>query len=441
MLLDEPDDLPRPRAPGRRPGPVARPQPQPGDDRRHGPARPQSGGPLRRPRRCPARRPSRRQRRRRPTSSTRSSWRRSSASAAVSSPTPSPARRSSCPPPPTTRAEPPRDHHRRQPRPAPDRRRPTGRATQSVLRPDPSGRQRFRAPRPRGAHARPTRQAAHPVAEAAGAERAPRPRRVVCRVARAAGGRPWSPAHLHGPRRGEGDDRQLVVDFVLHGHGPLGAANPLGAGGAAAGPAGTWAARAAVGDEVGLLAPAPRSRTRFGGIEFDPGAAGATAPRRRRGPACARVHRRVPAGLAPGAWPSWRCRTPATDFLDVRFPAGIERHWIARGARPGRADPRRAARAPGPAPGGRAVADASVPGPIDRPRRRRVGRPRPTAPRGQRREHAAGARPRPGDRDTYAWVAGDSDTVKACRRLLVGEGGIPRPQVAFMGYWKQGRSG
>ena len=45
-----------------------------------------------------------------------------------------------------------------------------------------------------------------------------------------------------------------------------------------------------------------------------------------------------------------------------------------------------------------------------------------------------------GPDDTYAWVAGDSDTVKACRRLLVGEGGMPRHQVAFMGYWKQGRA-
>jgi NADPH-dependent ferric siderophore reductase len=50
------------------------------------------------------------------------------------------------------------------------------------------------------------------------------------------------------------------------------------------------------------------------------------------------------------------------------------------------------------------------------------------------------AAPLLGPEDTYAWVAGDSDTVKACRRLLVGEGRMPRHQVAFMGYWKQGRA-
>ena len=44
----------------------------------------------------------------------------------------------------------------------------------------------------------------------------------------------------------------------------------------------------------------------------------------------------------------------------------------------------------------------------------------------------------PGPEETYAWIAGDSDTVKAIRRILVGEVGMARHQVAFMGYWKVG---
>ena len=43
-----------------------------------------------------------------------------------------------------------------------------------------------------------------------------------------------------------------------------------------------------------------------------------------------------------------------------------------------------------------------------------------------------------GPDETYAWVAGDSDTVKAIRRILVGEVGMARHHVAFMGYWKVG---
>ena len=43
-----------------------------------------------------------------------------------------------------------------------------------------------------------------------------------------------------------------------------------------------------------------------------------------------------------------------------------------------------------------------------------------------------------GPDEAYAWVAGDSDTVKAVRRILVGEVGMARHNVAFMGYWKVG---
>ena len=37
----------------------------------------------------------------------------------------------------------------------------------------------------------------------------------------------------------------------------------------------------------------------------------------------------------------------------------------------------------------------------------------------------------------YAWLAGESRTVVALRRHLVGDRGIDRNAVAFMGYWKR----
>ena len=37
----------------------------------------------------------------------------------------------------------------------------------------------------------------------------------------------------------------------------------------------------------------------------------------------------------------------------------------------------------------------------------------------------------------YAWVAGESSTVVSLRRHLVGERGVDRGAVAFMGYWKR----
>ena len=40
----------------------------------------------------------------------------------------------------------------------------------------------------------------------------------------------------------------------------------------------------------------------------------------------------------------------------------------------------------------------------------------------------------------YAWVAGESSAVKAIRRHLVRDRGIPAGQVEFMGYWKRGEA-
>lgn len=38
----------------------------------------------------------------------------------------------------------------------------------------------------------------------------------------------------------------------------------------------------------------------------------------------------------------------------------------------------------------------------------------------------------------YAWLAGEATVVKTLRRILVGERGLDRRTVAFMGYWREG---
>jgi NADPH-dependent ferric siderophore reductase len=38
----------------------------------------------------------------------------------------------------------------------------------------------------------------------------------------------------------------------------------------------------------------------------------------------------------------------------------------------------------------------------------------------------------------YVWIAGESGCVKALRRHFVGERGIDRRRVTFVGYWRQG---
>ncbi|HYI33451.1 MAG TPA: SIP domain-containing protein, partial [Glaciibacter sp.] len=42
--------------------------------------------------------------------------------------------------------------------------------------------------------------------------------------------------------------------------------------------------------------------------------------------------------------------------------------------------------------------------------------------------------------DLYAWLAGEASVIKTLRRFLVSETGIDRRQVAFMGYWRDGRA-
>lgn len=39
----------------------------------------------------------------------------------------------------------------------------------------------------------------------------------------------------------------------------------------------------------------------------------------------------------------------------------------------------------------------------------------------------------------YAWLAGEASGIKQLRRHLVGEAGVDRRSVAFMGYWRRGR--
>jgi NADPH-dependent ferric siderophore reductase len=38
----------------------------------------------------------------------------------------------------------------------------------------------------------------------------------------------------------------------------------------------------------------------------------------------------------------------------------------------------------------------------------------------------------------YVWLAGESGQVKALRRHFVGERGVDRRRVTFVGYWRQG---
>ncbi|MEP9382210.1 siderophore-interacting protein [Nocardioides sp. KR10-350] len=207
--------------------------------------------------------------------------------------------------------------------------------------------------------------------------------------------------------RGSVEAPTIVVDFVLHpgAHGP-------GSG---------WAETAAVGDE--LLTVVPRRGQLFGGIEWSPGdaerlllVADETAV-----PAVCSILGSLPDDAAGTAF----LEVPdAADVQKVCAPAGIDVQWLPRhGAPVGSL----ALGAVGGLLGFSAPAEVPASGEVD-PNLWET----PTY-------SSSGEALDPGRGDgRYAWIAGESGMVTALRRHLVKEVGLPRQQVAFMGYWRHG---
>ncbi|MEH0934820.1 siderophore-interacting protein [Micromonospora psammae] len=169
---------------------------------------------------------------------------------------------------------------------------------------------------------------------------------------------------------------EVDIDFVHHGE---------------TGPASRWAGRARPGDRVVLLGPAVADNRSVcfrppPGTEHVLLAADETAL-----PAAAGILAWLPAGTTVRAWlevPS------AADIRELPTRASAELRWLVRGSTP-----------PGGGPLVEAVRAARLPAGIP-----------------------------------YAWIAGESATVRAVRRHLVAERGLDRRRVTFAGYWRRGVS-
>jgi NADPH-dependent ferric siderophore reductase len=206
---------------------------------------------------------------------------------------------------------------------------------------------------------------------------------------------------------GGDDDARLVVDLVIH---------P-----GAHGPGSDWALAATVGDE--LLAVLPKKGEAFGGIEFAPGGAkrvllvgDETAL-----PAIVQILRDFPAETEGTVF----IEVPlAGDIVPLPEVAGVKLSWLPRD--------------------GRAVGDLAVAAVAEHlgfAARADDGDEVEVDPDlWETPVHSSSGEeldPTVVD-DRYAWVAGESSMVTRLRRHLVGELGLPRAQVAFMGYWRQG---
>jgi NADPH-dependent ferric siderophore reductase len=217
--------------------------------------------------------------------------------------------------------------------------------------------------------------------------------------------RGWIRTYTLRELRGDG----VVIDFVLH---------P-----GAHGPGSDWAATAVPGDEV--LIVGPKRGEAGGGVEWAPGKASRlllvgdeTAV-----PAVASILRSLPADAVGTAI----LEVPvAADVQRLRAPAGIEVTWLPRAGAP---------------VGSRAIETVADLLGFDPPRAETPDFDEVDPDLWETPSFSSSGEPvEPGapDDGRYAWIAGESTMVTVLRRHLVGELAMPRRQVAFMGYWRQG---
>lgn len=194
------------------------------------------------------------------------------------------------------------------------------------------------------------------------------------------------------------------------------------------GPASAWIAEARVGDEVLILGPTVDSSGVSFGIDFVPPArtdAYLLAGDETAAPAIAVILEQLPRDangvvvleLPAGGDLTYLPRHPGFEFVMAAREDEADRHRHLVAA------VEEAATRLAPAGRGSAVEEIDVDNDIlwEVPRTAKGGAALKSAP-------------------LYAWLAGEASAIKTLRRHLVSEVGVDRRAVAFMGYWRSGRS-
>ncbi|GAA2951671.1 SIP domain-containing protein [Glutamicibacter bergerei] len=217
-----------------------------------------------------------------------------------------------------------------------------------------------------------------------------------------------------GHRDNLGDTAELDIDFVMHGQVVNGALQ--------GGPATEFADRAQVGDELLLLGPnRALSDETYGGIEFRPGGARRVvlAGDETAAPAICAILEALPANVTGHAL----IEVPDTDdILGASTRSGVSVQWLTRGTNEHGVLLAAAVKDVVAIPAAGAVHTDADPEDIDIDE--------------QILWETGAAESAP----FYAWIAGEAGMVKELRRYLVREAGINRKQVAFMGYWRRGKT-
>ncbi|MDN6668110.1 MAG: siderophore-interacting protein [Brevibacterium sp.] len=234
--------------------------------------------------------------------------------------------------------------------------------------------------------------------------------------------------------------RELVVDMVLHtdsnGH---------------SGPAAAWAQSAQIGHSLHIIGPSRLADGPTAGIEFAPADADTIllAGDETAVPAIASILESLKDAEVQGKAilevPS------AEDVLELDVPAGFEVQWLPRdNADHGqllepavRGAVRAENRALAEVGAGTGQASAGAPGDrsveledVDIDEEILWDVPAALTQAAQ----ASSSDTEKDSRRFYAWIAGEAGPVKRLRRYLVQEVGVDRHQIAFMGYWRQGKA-
>ncbi|TFD85725.1 siderophore-interacting protein [Cryobacterium lactosi] len=216
-----------------------------------------------------------------------------------------------------------------------------------------------------------------------------------------------NPIRTYTVRHARPEHREVDIDFVTHGD---------------AGPASRWVRAAIVGDEVAIVGPVAGGDNPVVGIEWAPGSANTVliAGDETAAPAICAILSALPRTARGCAY----IEVPeAGDAHDTNAPDGVTVTWLPRNG----------------ADHGSAL-EAAVKGWTARfitAHHSSTELPDIDIDESIIWEVPDGSAL---DGELYAWLAGEASVIKRLRRFVVSEVGIDRRQVAFMGYWRDGRA-
>ncbi len=219
-----------------------------------------------------------------------------------------------------------------------------------------------------------------------------------------------SPLRTYTVRRVDAIARRVVVDFVVHHD---------------AGPAGSWAEHAAVGQQIVIVGPDERSEGSRLGLDWHPGTARRVllAGDETAAPAISGILESLDGTYEVDAF----IEVPTdADRLTLDLPESFRVTWLAR-------DGHEHGAVLGEAVSAWTAASGEV-------------LARAAAPRVQELVDVdvdvdlLWDSPEDSEGEFYAWIAGEAAMVKGLRRHLVQGCGVDRKRVAFMGYWRLGQS-